>query len=95
MLSEISDIRDVSDLLLPVVVVPRSVPLPLLGLVDLGVFCFVWGYGVFIENLFFFYSGQILEMYVVLHCIFHQEYSDFTCVINVESESHSVSVAST
>ena len=29
-------------------------------------FCFIWDCGIFIENLFFFYSGQILEMYVVL-----------------------------
>jgi len=33
---------------------------------DLGVFCFVWGSEVFIKNLGFFDSGQILEMYVVL-----------------------------
>jgi len=33
---------------------------------DLGVFCFIWGSGVFIENLEFFDSGQILEMYVAL-----------------------------
>jgi len=33
---------------------------------DLGFFCFIWGSGVFIENLGFFVSGQILEMYVVL-----------------------------
>jgi len=32
---------------------------------DLRFFCFIWDSGVFIENLFF-YSGQILEMYVVL-----------------------------
>jgi len=31
-----------------------------------GVFYFVWGSGVFIENLGFFDSDQILEMYVVL-----------------------------
>ena len=29
-------------------------------------FCFIWGSGVFIKNLGFFDSGQILEMYVVL-----------------------------
>jgi len=28
-------------------------------------FCFIWGSAVFIENLGFFDSGQILEMYVV------------------------------
>jgi len=33
---------------------------------DLFFFCFIWGSGVFIENLGFFDSGQILEMYVVL-----------------------------
>jgi len=33
---------------------------------DLGFFYFIWGSGVFIENLGFFDSGQILEMYVVL-----------------------------
>jgi len=33
---------------------------------DLGFFCFIWGFGVFIENLFFLYSGQMFEMYVVL-----------------------------
>ena len=33
---------------------------------DLGFFCFIWGSAVFIENQFFFYSGYILEMYVVL-----------------------------
>jgi len=33
---------------------------------DLGFFCFIWGSGVFIENLELFDSGQILEMYVVL-----------------------------
>jgi len=33
---------------------------------DLGFFCFIWGSGVFIKNLGFFDSGQILEMYVVL-----------------------------
>jgi len=33
---------------------------------DLRFFCFIWGSSVFIENLFFFCSGQILEMYVVL-----------------------------
>jgi len=33
---------------------------------DLGVFCFIWGSGVFVENLGFFDSGQILQMYVVL-----------------------------
>jgi len=32
---------------------------------DLGFFCFIWGSGVFIENLGVFESGQILEMYVV------------------------------
>jgi len=31
---------------------------------DQGFFCFVWGSGVFIENLGFFDSGQVLEMYV-------------------------------
>jgi len=31
-----------------------------------GVFLFSWGSGVFIENLDSFYSGQILELYVVL-----------------------------
>jgi len=31
-------------------------------------FCFMWGSGVFIENLGFFDSGQILEIYVVLLC---------------------------
>ena len=41
--------------------------LPLLFfLLDLGFFCFLWGSGFFIENLGFFDSGQILEMYVVL-----------------------------
>jgi len=33
---------------------------------DLGFFCFIWGSGVFTENLGFFDSGQILEIYVVL-----------------------------
>jgi len=33
---------------------------------DLGFFCFIWGSGVFIENLGFFDSGQILEISVVL-----------------------------
>jgi len=33
---------------------------------ELGFFCFIWGSGVFIENLVFFDSGQILEMYVGL-----------------------------
>jgi len=31
-----------------------------------GFFCFIWGSVVFIENLGFFDSGQILEMYVAL-----------------------------
>ena len=35
-------------------------------LLDLGFFCFIWGSGVFVENLGCFDSGQILEMYVVL-----------------------------
>ena len=30
----------------------------------LGFFCFVWGSGLFIENLGFFDSGQVLEMCV-------------------------------
>ena len=34
--------------------------------VDLFFFCFIWSSGVFIENMGFFGSGQILEMYVVL-----------------------------
>jgi len=34
--------------------------------VDLFFFCFIWGSGVFIENLGFFDFGQILEMYVEL-----------------------------
>jgi len=33
---------------------------------DLEFFCFIWGSGVFIKDLGFFDSGQILEMYVVL-----------------------------
>jgi len=38
---------------------------------DLGFFCFIWGSGVFIKNLGFFDSGQILEMYIVLlHFLF-------------------------
>jgi len=35
---------------------------------DLGFFFFIWGSGVFIKNLGFFDSGQILQMYVVLLC---------------------------
>jgi len=33
--------------------------------IDLVFFCFIWGFGVFIENLFF-YSGKMSKMYVVL-----------------------------
>jgi len=33
---------------------------------DLFFFCLIWGSGVFIENLGFFDSDQILEIYVVL-----------------------------
>ena len=33
---------------------------------ELGFFCFIWGSGIFIENLGFCFSCQILEMYVVL-----------------------------
>jgi len=29
-------------------------------------FCFIWGSGVFIENLGFFNSGHIFEIYAVL-----------------------------
>jgi len=36
---------------------------------DRGFFCFIWGSGVFIENLFF-YSGQFYK-YMLYHCIFH------------------------
>jgi len=33
---------------------------------DLFFLCFIWGSEVFIENLGFFDSGQIFEMYVVI-----------------------------
>jgi len=41
----------------------RGPVLPLLFFsLDLGFFCFIWGSGVFIENLGLFDSGQILDV---------------------------------
>jgi len=42
------------------------VALPLLAVLPLLFFCLIWGSVFFIENLVFFDSGQISEMYVVL-----------------------------
>ena len=48
------------------VVCKPGLPLLFFFSLDLGFFSFIWGSGPFIENLVIFYSGQILEMYVVL-----------------------------
>jgi len=52
---------------------------------DLFFFCFIWGSGVFIENLGFSDSGQIFVNVCRITVFSIQEYSSFTGVICAES----------
>jgi len=61
---------------------------------DLGFFCFIWGSGVFIENLGFFDSGQIFVNVCRITVLSIQEYSSFTGAICAESSVASADVSS-
>jgi len=52
---------------------PPALPLLVVFLsLHLGFFCFIWGCGVFVENLGFFDSGHIfVNVCRITHCIFH------------------------
>jgi len=60
-------------------------PLIVFFSLDLGIFCFIWGAGVFIENLGVFYSGQIFVNVCRITVFSIQEYSSFTGIICTES----------
>ena len=64
---------------------PAVLPLLVFLSLDLGFFCFIWGCGVFVENLGFFDSGQIFVNVCGITVFSIQEYSSLSGVICAES----------